>query len=458
MKEMNFNGLKHIYFCGIGGISMSGLARVLLEKGFRISGSDTKASNITKDLEERGVNIFNSQQESNIKDDIDLFVYTAAVHEDNPEFIKAKEKNIPIMTRAELLGYVMSKFKESIAISGTHGKTTTTSMLSYILLDSGQDPTISVGGVLKKIKGNIHIGSGDVFVTEACEYTNSFLSLNPTIGVILNIEEDHLDFFKDIEEIRNSFKKFVTNTSDEGCIIINDKIENNEEITENFKGKVVRYGSENSDCFVNNIRYDELGYPTFDLIYKGSTYKDVKLCVGGNHNIDNALASICVAFELGVGIEDIKNGLLEFSGADRRFEIKGKMGNITIVDDYAHHPSEIAATLNIAKRYPHKRLVIAFQPHTFTRTKAFFEEFADVLKDVDNCIIAKIYPARETDDLGMSAKLLSERINSLGGNSRDFDTFDEIENYLLENLCDGDLFITMGAGDIVRVGEVLLGE
>ena len=458
MKEMNFNELKHIYFCGIGGISMSGLARVLLEKDFKVSGSDAKKSNITKDLEDRGVNIFIGQAADNITNDIDLFVYTAAIHEDNPEFAAVKQKNIPMMSRAELLGYVMSKFKEGIAISGTHGKTTTTSMLSCILLDSGVDPTISVGGVLKKIGGNIHIGKGETFVTEACEYTNSFLELYPTISVILNIEEDHLDFFKDIDDIRDSFKKFVNNTSPEGCIIINDKIEKNEEITKNFQGKVVSFGTKKSDCFADNIRYDDFGYPTFDLLYKGSTYNDVKLCVGGNHNIDNALASICVALELGVDIEHIKMGLLEFSGADRRFEIKGKMGNITIVDDYAHHPSEIAATLNIAARYPHDRLVVAFQPHTFTRTKAFFEEFAEALKSVDCCIIAKIYPARETDDLGMSAKLLSDRINELGGDSIDFDTFDEIENYLLENLRDGDLFITMGAGDIVRVGEVLLGK
>ena len=419
MKEMNFNELKHIYFCGIGGISMSGLARVLLEKGLKISGSDVKASNITKDLEDRGINIFIGQTASNITDDIDLFVYTEAIHEDNPEFSTVLEKNIPMMTRAQLLGYVMSKFKESIAISGTHGKTTTTSMLSYILLDSEADPTISVGGVLKKIEGNVYIGDSDIFVTEACEYTNSFLELNPTISVILNIEEDHMDFFKDIEDIRNSFKKFVKNTSPEGCIIINDEIENNKGIIGDFKGHVIRYGSEKSDCFVTNIRYDGFGYPTFDLFYKGNTYNDVKLCVGGKHNIDNALASICVAFELGVGIEDIKKGLLEFEGADRRFEVKGNMGNITIVDDYAHHPSEIAATLNIAKRYPHDRLVVTFQPHTFTRTKAFFEEFAEVLKDIDCCIIAKIYPARETDSLGMSAKLLSDRINALGGNSRE---------------------------------------
>ncbi len=458
MKEMNFNELKHIYFCGIGGISMSGLARVLLEKGFKISGSDAKASNITKDLEDRGVNIFIGQNAGNITEDIDLFVYTAAIHRDNPEFAMVEKMNIPMMSRAELLGYVMSKFKEGIAISGTHGKTTTTSMLSYILLDSGVDPTISVGGVLKKIEGNIHIGAGDIFVTEACEYTNSFLELKPTISVILNVEEDHMDFFKDIDDIRNSFKEFVKNTSSEGCIIINDQIENNGEIIDDFKGHVIRYGSEKSDCFVTNIRYDDFGYPTFDLCHKGSTYNDVKLCVGGKHNIDNALASICVAFELGVSIEYIKKGLLEFEGADRRFEIKGNLGNITVVDDYAHHPSEIAATLNIAKRYPHDRLVVAFQPHTFTRTKAFFEEFANALKDIDCCIIAKIYPARETDNLGMSAKLLSDRINALGGNSKDFDTFDEIENYLLENLHDGDLFITMGAGDIVRVGEVLLGK
>ena len=303
MSEIKFNDIKHIYFCGIGGISMSGLARVLLEKGFKVSGSDTKASNRTKDLENRGIKVFIGQNKNNISDDIDLFVYTAAIHKDNPEFIKAKEKNIKVMTRAQLLGYVMSKFKESIAISGTHGKTTTTSMLSYILLDTNLDPTISVGGIVKKIKGNVYIGNGDTFVTEACEYTNSFLELYPTVGVILNIEEDHLDFFKDLDDIRDSFKKFVKNTSREGCIIINDKIKNNREITMGYEGNVVRYGTENSDCYAANIRYDAIGYPTFDLVHKEEIYEDVKLCVGGNHNIYNALAAVCVAFDLGFGFQ-----------------------------------------------------------------------------------------------------------------------------------------------------------
>lgn len=455
MKEINFKELKHIYFCGIGGISMSGLARVLLEKGFKISGSDQKASNITKDLKNRGIKIFIGQSKENFTDDIDLMVYTAAIHEDNPELIMAKEKNIPLMTRAELLGYIMLQYKNGIAISGTHGKTTTTAMLSYILLDSGIDPTISVGGVLKKIEGNIYIGGGDTFVTEACEYTNSFLELNPTIGVILNIEEDHMDFFKDIDDIRNSFKEFVRNTSNEGCIIINNNIENNKEITKDFKGRVVRYGTEDSDCFATNIRYND--HTIFDLNYKGELHRDIKLAVGGKHNIDNALAAACAAFNLNVKIDDIKRGLAEFKGADRRFEVKGKLGDITIVDDYAHHPSEIKATLDIAKNYPHKRLFVVFQPHTYTRTKAFFEDFADSLKNVDQVIIAKIYPAREVDDLGMSAALLSQRIKELGGNSLSFDSFDEIEKYLLENLISGDLLITMGAGDIVKVGEVLLG-
>lgn len=457
MKEINFKELKHIYFCGIGGISMSGLARVLLEKGFKISGSDQKASNITKDLKNRGIKIFIGQSKENFTDDIDLMVYTAAIHEDNPELIMAKEKNIPLMTRAELLGYIMLQYKNGIAISGTHGKTTTTAMLSYILLDSGIDPTISVGGVLKKIEGNIYIGGGDTFVTEACEYTNSFLELNPTIGVILNIEEDHMDFFKDIDDIRNSFKKFARNTSNEGCIIINNNIENNKEITKDFKGQVIRYGTEGSDCFASNIRYDDFGHPTFDLDYRGDLYSEIKLGVGGKHNIDNALAAACAAFNLNVKIDDIKRGLAEFKGADRRFEVKGKLGDITIVDDYAHHPSEIKATLDIAKNYPHKRLVVVFQPHTYTRTKAFFEDFADSLKNVDQVIIAKIYPAREVDDLGVSTALLSQRIKELGGNSLSLDSFDEIEKYLLENLIPGDLLITMGAGDIVKVGEVLLG-
>ena len=458
MYDIHFDHPVWVHFIGIGGISMSGLAEILHDRGFKVSGSDMKASPLTEHLESLGISVQFPQKSENIVPGIELCVYTAAISEDNPEFQEVKRQNIPMMSRAELLGRIMKNYKEAINVSGTHGKTTTTSMIGEILMEAQMDPTITVGGMMKDIGGNLRVGKSDVFLAEACEYTNSFLELYPTVGVILNIEEDHLDFFKDLEDIRNSFKNFVKNTSPEGCIIINDKIKNNREITQGYEGNVVRYGTESSDCYATNIRYNALGYPTFDLVHKEETYEDVKLCVGGNHNIYNALAAICVAFELGVSIADIRKGLSEFKGVDRRFEVKGKLDGITIVDDYAHHPSEISATLNIAKRYPHDRLVVVFQPHTYTRTKAFFDDFANVLKDVDEVIIAKIYPARETDNLGMSSNLLSKRINELGGNATSFETFDEIENYLLEELKKGDLLITMGAGDILRVGEFLLGK
>ena len=458
MYDIHFDHPVWVHFIGIGGISMSGLAEILHDRGFKVSGSDMKASPLTEHLESLGISVQFPQKSENIVPGIELCVYTAAISEDNPEFQEVKRQNIPMMSRAELLGRIMKNYKEAINVSGTHGKTTTTSMIGEILMEAQMDPTITVGGMMKDIGGNLRVGKSDVFLAEACEYTNSFLSFFPTIEVVLNVEEDHLDFFKDLDEIRDSFKNFVKNTSPKGCIIINDKITNNREITQGYEGNIVRYGTENSDCYATNIRYDALGYPTFDLVHKEETYENVKLYVGGNHNIYNALAAICVAFELGVSIEDIRKGLSEFKGVDRRFEVKGKLDGITIVDDYAHHPSEISATLNIAKRYPHDRLVVVFQPHTYTRTKAFFDDFANVLKNVDEVIIAKIYPARETDNLGMSSNLLSKRINELGGNSTSFETFDEIENYLLEDLRKGDLLITMGAGDILRVGEFLLGK
>ncbi len=455
---IDFKKKLHMYMIGIGGISMSGLARVLIEDGFKVSGSDNKKSELTASLEEIGAKIYYPQSRANITDDIDFVVYTAAIHEDNPEYVRCKELGIPMLTRAELLGQIMTQYKHSIAVSGTHGKTTTTSMITHILLAAGENPTVSVGGILPAIGGNIHIGSHDMFVAEACEYTNSFLSLYPTIEVILNIEADHLDFFKDIADIRNSFSQFVKRLPDDGVVVINNEIKNYEDIVSGFKGRVITVGTKDAHVSACDIEYDELARASFTLVVDGEKTGRVRLGVPGEHNVHNALAAIAVAMYLGVDSSVYEKGLSSFSGADRRFEFKGKVGDVTIIDDYAHHPQEIEATLKAAAHYPHKKLWCVFQPHTYTRTKALLPEFAKALSLADHVVLAPIYAARETDTLGVSSDNIMELILDEGGDAVSLKSFDDIETYLLENLCPGDMCITMGAGDIVKVGEKLLGR
>ena len=349
-------------------------------------------------------------------------------------------------------------YKQSICVSGTHGKTTTTSMVAEMLLAGEMDPTVSVGGILKDIGGNIRVGSPDLFVTEACEYTNSFLSFYPTLEVVLNIEADHLDFFKDLEDIRHSFRLFAQKLPQDGLLVINSGIENLQQITDGLKCRIVTFGSSpDSHYTAQNITYDEFARPSYDLIVQGELVNRVSLGVTGEHNVYNSLAAIAVVMELGVGFEAIMAGLKNFSGTDRRFEKKGEIGGVTIIDDYAHHPQEIKATLAAAKNYPHRKLWCVFQPHTYTRTKAFLDQFAETLAAADEVILADIYAARETDTLGVSSADIARKIQELGTPVHFIPSFDEIETFILENCMNGDLLITMGAGDIVKVGEKLLG-
>lgn len=459
MYKINFNQPIHIHFIGIGGISMSGLAEILLEEHFTVSGSDAKESDLTRHLEHMGVQIFYGQKASNIIEGIDLVVYTAAIHESNPEFARAKEAGLPMLSRAELLGQIMDNYAKSIAVSGTHGKTTTTSMISQILLQAKSDPTISVGGILKAVDGNLRVGKSDVFITEACEYTNSFLNFRPKYSVILNIEAEHLDFFKDIQDIRNSFHLFAKNTLENGAIIINGDIDNYEEIVSGLPAEVMTFGKTNdSDYYPENITFNEKACATYDAMYRGKKLMTVALNVPGMHNVTNSLAAIALTKDLKLSDEDILAGLLAFGGADRRFQYKGVVDGVTIIDDYAHHPTEIRATLTAAEKYPHDRLVLVFQPHTYSRTKAFLDDFADVLSMADVVVLADIYAAREKNTIGISSKDILAKVKEKGTECYYFPSFTEIENFLLKNCVNGDLLITMGAGDIVNVGEHLLGR
>ena len=458
MYKIDFNKPIHIHFIGIGGISMSGLAEILLKEHFTVSGSDSKASDLTEQLSKNGAKIFIGQRAHNIEDGTDLVVYTAAIHEDNPEWKAAHEKGIPMLTRAQFLGQLMDNYAKSIAVSGTHGKTTTTSMIAHILLEAQADPTISVGGMLHAIGGNIRVGQSDVFLTEACEYTNSFLNFHPKYSVILNIEEDHLDFFKDINDIRNSFHKFALNTAPDGVLILNSAIEHPEDITADLKEKVVTFGTRGDENYTaHHIAYNEKACASFTFSCNGEDCGHVALNVPGSHNVANALAAIAFAAEAGFDTETIIRGLQSFGGTGRRFEYKGKLGDITVIDDYAHHPTEIEATLRAAKNYPHDRIICVFQPHTYTRTKAFWDDFARALTLADIVILADVYAARETDTLGVRSEDLAACIAALGTECYYFPSFDEIENFLLEKAMNKDLLITMGAGDVYKIGEHLLG-
>ena len=457
MYSLNFEEPIHVHFIGIGGISMSGLAEILLEEGFTISGSDAKQSALTDSLAKKGATIYIGQKASNLSIRPALVVYTAAIREDNEEFKAAVDAGIPMLSRAELLGQIMDNYEKSIAVAGTHGKTTTTSMISQILLVAKADPTISVGGILESIGGNIRVGGSEVFITEACEYTNSFLHFHPKYSIITSVEAEHLDFFKDIDDIRRSFHEFAGNTSHDGVLIINGQIEALDQITNNLSCSVTTYGlCENDDFYAKNITYNDHACGTYTLMHKTEDLGTVSLSVPGKHNVSNSLAAIALCLNLGLPLDVIKKGLLQFGGTKRRFEYKGTKNGITVIDDYAHHPTEVAATLTAARNYPHGRIICVFQPHTYSRTKAFLSDFARVLSMADIVVLADIYAAREKNTIGISSKDLLAELQKNGQESYYFPSFDEIETFLSEKCINNDLLITMGAGDVYLIGERLL--
>lgn len=459
MYQIDFTKPIHIHFIGIGGISMSGLAEILLKENFKISGSDAKNSDIVDNLIAMGAIVNIGQCAANITDDIDLVVYTAAIHEDNEEFAACKAKNIPMLTRAQLLGQIMNNYKYSVAVSGTHGKTTTTSMLSQIFIEADTDPTISVGGILDSIGGNIRVGKSNYFITEACEYTNSFHAFYPYISIILNVDADHLDFFSGIDEIIESFHTFATNLPDNGTLIVNGDMDCLDRVTRDLTCSILTFGMKDTNRYYPaDMEVDEKGHMDYTLMADGKACERVHLNIGGIHNVCNSLAAIAVADLLGIDREYTLLGLKSFGGAHRRFELKGSLGNVTVIDDYAHHPTEIKATLATASNTPHNELWVIFQPHTYTRTHALFEEFADALKGFDHVILVDIYAARETDTGLVHSKDLAKRVKECGTDARYFSSFRAVENYLLLNCKKNDLLITMGAGDVYLIGEELLGK
>lgn len=458
MYKINFRQPIHVHFIGIGGISMSGLAEILLGEGFTVSGSDSKSSALTDKLRSLNAAVYIGQSASHIRETSpQLVVYTAAIKEDNPEFLAAADAGIPMLTRAELLGQIMANYAQSIAVSGTHGKTTTTSMISQVLLTAAKDPTISVGGILDAIGGNIRTGKSDIFITEACEYTNSFLNFYPKYTIITSIEAEHLDFFKDLADVRNSFRAFSANTAADGVVIINGEIEDYEEITAGLPCRVITYGlCDSCDYYAENISFDNKACASFAAYRRGEELGVFSLSVPGVHNVANALSCIALCEQLSISPGDIRNGLLAFGGTRRRFEYKGCRNGITVIDDYAHHPTEADATLTAAANYPHGRIVCVFQPHTYSRTKAFYREFAEVLSKADIVVLADIYAAREQNVYGVTSEIILQELKKLGCDAHYFSSFEEIVKFLLKNCINNDLLITMGAGDIDQVGEQFL--
>ena len=459
MYEIDFTHPGKVHFIGIGGISMSGFAELLHSMGFTITGSDWHESKITKHLESLGIQVVYGQKEDNITKDIDLVVYTAAVKKTNPEYQAAEKLNLPLMERAVMVGQVMKNYSSAIAIAGTHGKTTTTSIASHIFLAANLDPTISVGGILEAIGGNIRIGHSKHFITEACEYTNSFLHFFPTVGMILNIEEDHMDFFKDIEDIKNSFHKFASQTADDGLIIINGDMEHTDFILNGLAQKHVTFGlNPENDYTATDIAFDKEGNASYNLVAHGEPKGRIALNVKGCHNVMNSLAAIACTEAIGLPLDAIRKGLLSFGGTHRRFEYKGSLGDVTVIDDYAHHPTEIRATLSAAKDYPHDELWVIFQPHTYTRTKAFLPEFAKALEQADHIVLADIYAAREVDTGEVSSKDVMKLLQEDGQDVHYFPSFEEIKDFVKAHVKGHDLLITMGAGNVVEIGEELLAE
>lgn len=442
------------HLVGIGGVSMAPLAEVLKDAGLVVTGSDINDSITVKHLRSLGIEIHIGHAAENIKD-ADFVVRTAAVHDNNPEIAEALARGIPVFERAQAWGFIMLSYKNALCISGTHGKTTTTSMCTHMLIAADKDPTVMIGGTLPMLGAGHKVGKGDTIVLESCEYCNSFLSFFPTVAVILNVEADHLDFFKDIDEIKASFRKFAASVpKDTGCIVANFDDKNAMDSVDGLDRRILTYGfNKNADIYAENISINGI-HSEFDVVFNGSIYTHIKLNIPGKHNISNAIATAAAAIALDIPGWAVSSGLESFSGAGRRLEYKGEFNGAVIYDDYAHHPSELHALLDAVGELGYKRTIVAFQPHTYTRTKALFEDFIVELSRPDVLLLAEIYAAREKNTIGISSRDLAARIPG----AVFCPTFEDLENKLRTIAQDGDIIITVGAGNIYTVGESIIGK
>ena len=437
------------HLIGIGGVSMSSLAEVLWGMGIAISGSDMNRNKNVMGLTEKGIPVSIGHKAENITEEIEFVVRTAAVHDDNPEIIRAHALGIPVFERTQAWGAISKDYSNALCISGTHGKTTTTSMCTHIMMAADKDPTVMIGGTLPLLNAGHRVGHGNTIIMEACEYYNSFLSLHPTVAVILNVEADHLDFFKDLQDVQHSFREFALRTPEDGYVVANLDDASTMATIRDIPRKIMTFGlSREADVYAENIEF--LGANShFDIMFKGKLFTDVTLHVPGLHNVKNALAATAAAICLGVRPNAVKYGLAGFNGAGRRFEFKGKYNGADVYDDYAHHPGELKALLDTVEGLNYKRCILVFQPHTYTRTAALFEDFVTQLKRPDVLLLAEIFAAREKNTIGISSAALAERVEG----AEFYPTFPELEEALKRKARPGDIILTVGAGDVYKIGE-----
>jgi UDP-N-acetylmuramate--alanine ligase len=439
------------HLIGIGGVSMSALGDLLFREGLDITGSDSNESETVISLRNRGIKVTIGHFAENVSG-AQFVVRTAAVHDDNPEIVAAREAGIPVFERTQAWGAIMLAYKNAVCIAGTHGKTTTTSMVTHILMAAQKDPTVMIGGTLPLLKSGYRVGGGDTIVMESCEYYNSFLSFTPTVAVILNIDEDHLDFFKDIEDIKNSFTKFAMNVPEGGWVIANADDANTMDCTSRITGRnVLTFALENeADVKAVNISIGKTS--EFDILFHGKPYGHFALNVTGKHNVYDATAAIAASIVSGISADKAAEGLKNFFGAGRRVEYKGKCGGAEVYDDYAHHPNELKATLSAVREMGFKRIICAFQPHTYSRTQALFDDFVSALKLPDKVFLAEIYAAREKNTIGISSADIAAKIDG----AEFCASFELLEKRLKEEAREGDVILTVGAGDIYKVGEAII--
>ena len=440
------------HLVGIGGVSMSSLAEVLFGMGILITGSDMNESKNVQDLRALGIPVHIGHAASNLAPDVEFVVRTAAVHDENPEIMEARRRKIPVFERTQAWGAISRDYANALCISGTHGKTTTTSMCTHILMAADRDPTVMIGGTLPLLNAGHRVGHGDTIIMEACEYYNSFLSFYPTVAVILNIEADHLDFFKDLEDVERSFHRFAERVPMNGWVVANADDENTMKTLADVHRKIVTFGLQNkADVTARNIEFRGAN-SHFDVIYKGRKFTDVTLHVPGMHNVKKALAATAAAICLGIRPTAVKYGLAGFNGAGRRFEFKGKYNGADVYDDYAHHPGELKVLLDTVENLNYTRTIVVFQPHTYSRTAALFDDFVKQLRRPDLLVLAEIYAAREKNTIGISSAALAEQVEG----SIFCPTAQELEEKLREIARPGDIILTVGAGDVYKIGEALV--
>ena len=449
---------KHIHLIGIGGISMSAIAETLKNWNYKVTGSDLNQSGITDTLQSNGIPVVIGHDLENPKI-ADLIVYSAAINDNDPELVLARENNVPIIDRGNFVGFLTKLYKEAICVSGTHGKTTTTSMISICFVNAEKDPSIEVGALLKEIDGNYRVGNSDYFILESCEYKGNFLKFHPNTEVILNIDNDHLDYYKTFDNIVTAFKNFACLLDENGLLVTNADDKNCLALKDITKAHFISYGLENSnaDFTAKNITFDDDGFPTFDVYKNGEYYTTLELSVAGNHNIYNSLACTAVCDYYGIQKEVIYSSLKSFTGANRRLEFKGMLpNNVVVYDDYAHHPTEIKATSAAIKNKKYNKSWVIFQPHTYSRTKLLLNDFAESLSGFDNIILLDIYAARETNTLDISSKDLAKKLEEKGKNVRYMPDFDEVVAFLKSNVSQNDLILTLGAGTVTNIGPMLV--